>query len=234
MATPLIKGNQLESLTEVEGSPEVEITATGKQITYQYVCKYSVVDSAIPLFPSVSTDDSALKLLRVRYVRDGIIARITAIYGAESTLGSVSSNPTADGDPVAEGDSNAMEIPLVQHPSYSGSWTGKEGVNSYLSPQPTAQFTWYKEATSDEVLTEAVRVKNVGKRVRPAGVKTPTVAPYTWLKTGRRVRGVGVRPNGQTIWEITESYQYASQGWDTDIYPDTANDYGSNYLVGAL
>lgn len=234
MATPLIKGDQLTSLKEVEGSPEIEITQTGKQATYHYVVKYALVDSAIPLFPSVDTNDNALKLLRVRYVRDGVIARITATYGAEATVGSVSPTPTVDGAPVVDGDSNAIEIPLVQHPDYSGSWTDKEGIDSYLSPQPTATFTWYKEAAHDAVLTEAVRVKNVGYRVRPAGVKDPSTSPYKWLKTGRRIRGVGVRPNGQSVWEISELYQYAGNGWDTDIYPNTADDYGASYLVGSL
>lgn len=235
MAAPIITGDQLSALTEIEGSPDTEITATGKQVTYSYVCQYSLVNDLVPLFPSVCPDDSALRLIRVGHKRDGAIARVSVVYGAESISGGASSsNPTPDGDPVIEGDSNAIEIPIEQHPSYSGSWTDKEGIDSYLSPQPTATFTWYVEATPDAICTEAVRVKNVGKRVKPAGVKDPSTSPYKWLKTGRRIRGVGVRPNGSKIWEVSESYQYASDGWDTDLYPSTADDFGANYLVGAL
>ena len=235
MAAPLVKGNPLTSLEQIEGSPQTDMTATGKRMTYKYVCLYESVTSLLPAFSYVCPDDSALRLVSVGYVKDGIIARVSVVYGAESVTSASTENPTPDGDPSVEGDSNVLEIPILQHPDYSGSWTDIEGIESYLSPQPTATFTWYAEATSASVLTESVRIKNVGKLVNPAGVKDPSAGK--WLKTGRRIRGVGVKPNGQRIWEISESYQYASSGWNTataTIYASGGNDFGSDYLKGAL
>lgn len=234
MATPVIKGNQLTGLTELEGSPSVEMVATGRMRTYRYACQIGYVEAALPQFDAIDPYDSSLRLTNLRWVRDGIVAIITAEYSTPAVQEPTAKNADPDADPVIDGDSNALEIPIEQHPSYSATWaTTKAGVDSYLSPQPTATFTWYKEATPDTVLTEAVRVKNVGKPVNPAGVKTPT--SRKWLKVGRRIRGVGSKENGNKLWEITESYQYGDNALDSDIYPDApVNDYGASYLVGAL
>jgi hypothetical protein len=70
--------------------------------------------------------------------------------------------------------------------------------------------------------TEANVILNVGKRVAPPGISSAT--QNNWLKVGRDCSDVGVSQTGQRITEITDTYQYAENGWDTEIYPDTGTD----------
>lgn len=212
-----IKGNSLSTLQEISGSPEVEITARGRAVLRKYACQYSLVESLIPPIGTPDSGFSDMLFVRAAYVRDGDAAMLTLRYEPAD----VEQPLTPDGsDKVLRVSANAIEIPIEQHPDYSPSWaSSKAGVTSYLSPQPTVTRTVRR---TNFVYSESNVVYNVGKRVAPPNISGATVA--NWLKTARDCGDVGVSATGQRITEITDSYQYAENGWDTDIYPLTGVD----------
>ena len=124
---------------------------------------------------------------------------------------------------MKEGDSNATEIPIWQHPDCSNAdgWrdneipivggNGKSGnVQAYLVPAPTYStnrvvnsFTWSQTNIIDKV----------GKRQAPTGLTGATAA--RWLKTAF------VPTEEGDVVRIRETWQYNPVGvWDADIYED--------------
>jgi hypothetical protein len=149
---------------------------------------------------------------------------VTVTYVADAVSGDAQLPPAgASSDPVLEGDANASEIPIDQLAGVYRNADGvavvggnsKPGVEAYLSAQPTHSYTFWAEV-APAAYTEALIIKNVGKRQAPAGIASPT--SDKWLKTGRRVRTAGKASDGDLLLEITEQYQYNAAGWDTDIY----------------
>ena len=115
------------------------------------------------------------------------------------------------GTEIQSADSNAIEIPIEQHPSYVSAWvTSKAGVTSFVSPQPTYRYE-KSHAAANVTFDEATIISTVGKRVAPTEMTSPTADK--WLHVGR-----SISEQGDSVI-ISDVYQYAANGWDTDIYP---------------
>lgn len=209
-----MKGNQLATLTEISGSPEVVISSSGRGLDRKYSVAWNIVESSLPQIGDPDSEFSDMVVASVRYTRDGEVAMVTVEYRPPDLRSTLTPDTSQR---VRRTTANAIEIPIEQHPDYSGSW-GLDGT-SYLDPQP--QVTVTKHVTNFGWSEDEV-VKNVGKRVAPPGISGATVAK--WLKTGRECSDVGVSATGQKITEISDSYQYAENGWNTDVYPNTGND----------
>jgi hypothetical protein len=122
-----------------------------------------------------------------------------------------------------EGDSNATEIPIWQHPDCDNPNGWKDNANpiisaveksgnvqAYLVPAPTyttnrvvSSFTW----------SEANVIDKVGKRQSPTGLTSATAG--RWLKTAF------IPTEDGDVVRIRETWQYNPEGvWDPDIYED--------------
>lgn len=117
-------------------------------------------------------------------------------------------------------DGTAQELPIETHPDYSAGQSEAEGVpvvngnlkpgvQSYLVPGIAYTRTEVKSAFT---FSQANLTASVGKRNAPAGLSGPTAG--RWLKTAIRVDQAG------GVVNVSETWQYAPQGWDEDIYPD--------------
>jgi len=121
-----------------------------------------------------------------------------------------------------EADSNAIDIPIGQHPNASpgnnydeenkigkGDW---EGIESYIDPQP--QYI-RKEVLDSFTFSEANIIHNVGKIHTGAQMNTAGMSAATdgkWLKMSLRIGESGDN------YDKSEMWQYAENGWRTDIY----------------
>jgi len=184
------------------------ISFDGEERVERYRCAQGSVDTIIaggPQMGSGHPNNSTITLQEISYDKsDGGFATLTYSYRPPS---SASGGSGSEAREVLSARANAVEIPIEQNPNYSASWiTSKVGVESYLDPQPifvkktrVSGFTW----------TEANISSNVGKRNAPLAGFTAN----NWLKTGR---DIDIDGNGDA--SITETWQYAENGWDTDIY----------------
>lgn len=217
-----LKGNQLTTLEELAGSPEPVITSSGKGIVRKYACKWTLVESLLPAIGSPDAVFTDLVVSKISYPRDGDVAIVTVEYNAPDLQTTITPDTSAA---VLEGSANAMELPVEDILARYGASASvvaalkEAGVESYLFPQPTVRRT---TRVTNFVWSEANITKNVGYRVAPPGVQGAVQA--NWLKTGRDPRDVGINPAGQRVTEITDSYQYDPDGWNTDLYPNTGTD----------
>lgn len=135
-------------------------------------------------------------------------------YGVPTASGTLGVRPA--GSENRRGSANAVDVPITQHPSYVATWADtKPGVDSYLSPQPTYTHTEIFDSAFF-VFDESEIIKNVGKRaamshLNDAGLDNVDSA-NNWLLISR-----DVVENGNVV-EVTRTWQYAENGWDTDIY----------------
>lgn len=118
------------------------------------------------------------------------------------------------GTVVQEIDANPIDIPIGALGLSEDIVADKkfEGIEGVLSPQPIYRRT---EILSSFTFSETNAINNVGKIDNtPEGLTSPTSGK--WLKVGFVVRSVGSK------FEKSESWQYAENGWDTDIYSSVA------------
>lgn len=217
MAATVI-GNALTTRVEQKNSPRKRVTSDGTFWEYRYTQKKgtAVSETIGAEFPA----SSGLYISEIAYE--------PAPGGGYETLVIMSGPKTASGitPPVGtiwyEADANPIEIPIERHPNYTYSESQKyedgryiplingnpkPGVESYMVPQPT--FTRY-EIVNSFTFSEANIISAVGTRNAPTGMTSPTA--NKWLKMR-----LGVRQTGN-VYEKSETWQYASAGWDTDIY----------------
>jgi hypothetical protein len=123
------------------------------------------------------------------------------------------------GEEIKEGASNATDIPIEKHPILSDEGKAAaraDGVDSYIAPQPTFTHRKYEDAGTF-VFKESDLVEGVGRiadtgTISAAGLDSPSAGK--WLLMDR-----SIRYNGDTV-EISRTWQYAENGWDTSIYLD--------------
>lgn len=147
---------------------------------------------------------------------------ITATYADPSSSGGGASTPDPVGTVTRSGDGSAQEVPIETHPDYNKSQSEEEGeptldtgsgyavktgVESYLVPAILYTRT---EVVSGATWSESNLVSGVGSLSSPTGITGAT--SDKWLKVGRTISESG----DDTI--ITDTWQYAPDGWDTDIY----------------
>jgi len=208
-------GATLSALAQADGSPVVTRTNTGDVIERKYNLKRSSVKSITDAL-TFGTADSEYTNSFLSQIRSNPVgaqkAEITLIYEpANIDRGEL---VPAVGTVIKEIDANAIEIPIgTTTISDSGiQERKKEGIESFLSPQPIYQRT---EILSAFTFNETNAINDVGKiDDSPNGLASPTADK--WLKVGFVVRSVGDK------FEKTERWQYASAGWDTEIYTTVA------------
>jgi hypothetical protein len=104
-------------------------------------------------------------------------------------------------------------VPLEQSGNWSNSWVNptdpnwKEGIEGFIKPQPTYSYTYISAFT----WSQANLVENVGKRQAPTGLAGADA--NKWLLMNRSANEID-----DTLTEITETWQFAENGWDTDLY----------------
>jgi len=140
---------------------------------------------------------------------------VTLVYRKKTWSGGMGRVVAIKDTITLSADANAMEIPIEQHKDpvtglsdYSETWeTLKAGVTSFISPQPVYThekiydtFTW----SQDDIIS------TVGQIATPPGMTSPTV--NRWLHVGR-----SISEQGDSV-VVRDTYQYANNGWDTDIY----------------
>jgi len=218
MATAI--GNNLTTRVAQKNSPRKRITSEGTFWEYRYTQKVgtSVTETIGAEFPSSS--GLYVSEIALEPTPGGGYETLVILSGPKSIGGG--GTPPPAGTVWFEADANPIEIPIEQHPNYGISesekyedgryiplinGTPKRGVESYLVPQPT--FTRY-EILNSFTFSEANIVSAVGTRNAPTGMTFPT--GNKWLKTRLSVRQSG------SVYEKAETWQYASAGWDTDIY----------------
>jgi len=133
---------------------------------------------------------------------------VTLVYRKKTWSGGAGRVVAIADTETLSADANAMEIPIEQHKDYSVTWKElKKGVTSYISPQPA--YT-YEKVYSTFTWSEENIISTVGQIVAPTGMTSPTA--NKWLHSGRSITEQG------TSIVVRDSFQHASNGWDTDIY----------------
>lgn len=220
MAATVI-GNGLTTALTRKDSPRIRVTPQGTDYIYRKTVKCGVTLTLAfgDANPDAAYSTTVLKEINHDPTPGGGYETLELVYGTP-----VPGNPMTPpvGTIIFEADANPIEIPIEQHPNFSPGQSQyddagnivtpyvnglKPGVTSYQVPQPTFTRT---EILSSFTFSEANIISNVGKRNAPTGMTSPTA--NKWLKTR-----LSLRQSGNVV-EKTESWQYAGNGWDTDIY----------------
>jgi len=205
-------GNSLTSFQENDTSPQVTRNSGGITVVRKGQLKTSEVQTYFgTLNFGIDTDadytGSYLSEAAASPVSPSK-SEVTLTYGPESETEAV-------GTVVQEIDANAIDIPIAKAPaltSHEVDQNIKNGVEAYLSPQPIYRRT---ETINAFTFSETNAVDDVGKIDNtPEGLTSPSAGK--WLKVGFVVRSTGDN------FEKVETWQYAENGWDTDIYDAVA------------
>jgi hypothetical protein len=215
-------GNALTTKVERKDSKKKSRTLTGNGAEYRYTQKVGTAVSET--LGAADPADATIVLREINFDPNpgGGYETVTLVYAPPNPMNWQSPPPVTV---TYETDANDIEIPIQQHPNYDAGNSVldeagnlvtaalnpgglKPGVTSYIVPQPTFTRT---EVLSSFTFSEANIILNVGKRIAPTGMTSPTTS--AWLKTR-----LSIRKNGNVV-EKSESWQYASGLWDADIYP---------------
>lgn len=208
-------GNPLTTPAERPESPVITRSEAGDIVSRTYSIKKSQVKTYTDGL-SYGTADSEYSAAKLREMF------VEGITGDTSLLRLVfkpnsftyeSLPPT--GTVIQEIDANPIEIPISQNGEASAAQQENlrlQGVEAFLDPQPIYRRI---EILSSFTFSEANAIDNVGKIDNtPEGLTSPSAGK--WLKTGLHVRQVGDK------YEQTETWQYARNGWNTDLYASVA------------
>lgn len=228
MSTSAVRlGGAGTSLTERPGSPKILKTPSGERVTVTYDVMIDSAEAALAAasltfgesYGAPYTDSRLREIEIAKDPNSPTNAIVSVFYYPDPWTSRVPERIPAVGTITLEGDSNAIKIPIEQHADWSSTIRAKrvpggalEGVTHYLSPQPVFRrgeildaFTW----------TESNLIVDVGKRFSGAQMATKGLAAATtdaWLKMVLRIRQVGDK------FDKGESWQFAENGWNTDIY----------------
>lgn len=215
------------TLKEIRNSPRIVKTGAGDEVHETFNCNYDDAEAAITArgydfgdaCPIKGGLYSAATLHEIQINKAGVQnGRVVYIWRVPDP-----NDPTpVVGTITREADSNAIEIPIGQHPDASpgtnydeqkkigkGDW---EGIESYLSPQPVYSRA---EILNSFYFSEINIVKNVGRRFSSAQMNTKGLSAATenaWLKMQ-----LAISTSGENF-EKKERWQYADKGWDDYIY----------------
>jgi len=202
-------------------SESIEATGTGINIASTYIVPAAQVATFESTFPLNSAHPTYTSSFLTRRKKDpwGGDDGVTALflyslqYGVPSAAGTLGVKPA--GTEQKSSDSNLVDVPIMLHPAYLATWAQtKPGVETYLLSQPTythvetidrASFDF----TEDSIAGQAGRIAK-DSTLSAAGLNAAT--SDGWLLIRRSVLDQG------DVVEITRVWQYAENGWDTDIY----------------
>ncbi len=204
-------GAALDTLgNEIDTSPEIERSDAGDTIRRKYHVRKANLKAVTDALSYGTADatytDAVLSSVTARPV-DPSVMELTLVYAPASV--NVEILPPV-GTVTQDVDANAIEIPISKSGISDGDIADnkRDGVEAYLSPQPIYRRT---EILGSFTFNESNIIDDVGKiDDTPEGIVTPSVAK--WLKVGLTVRTVGAK------YEKVETWQYAENEWDTNIY----------------
>ena len=212
MATTQIGGSvTLQNLQENPDSPELIRNESGTTVTRKYNLLKSRVEAVTGALVYGTADStytaSFLTSIRSRPV-SATKVEISIMFEPEQLQ---TERLPAVGTITQEIDANPIDIPIKENAVATSQEVAQrvaDGREAYLSPQPIYRRT---EVLNAFTFNETNAINNVGKiDLTPEGLVAPT--PEAWLKVGNVVRTVGDK------FEKTEVWQYAENGWGTDLY----------------
>jgi hypothetical protein len=204
MAAPVVIG--ATGLIEQPGSPEETTTDAGRTIVRTFL----FIGTGTPTHPAIGAAYDGLVLKEIRDQRDTANGKRTVVYNYGEPYADKITVPYYMLSEVEEEyDTNMINVPIEQHPDYVEGWKeSKLGVTDYMSPQPVMRITDY----GTYLFATTAGVGHVAQD----GFNSD------WLKTGITCRQIGKTrsPGGviYTVFQRVQTYQYAENGWDTDIY----------------
>lgn len=178
-----IKGNQLTALVRVEGYPKISSDGKSKKLEDRFVCKWSSWQSLVPAIGSTTDQLVGVYLKEISVDRDGEAANIALLYSYPDPV-----EPGVDG-----GDTYESRAAVT--------------VDEYGNRKPAVTWTRRMRKSVFE-MSAANLTSNVGKRVDPPGMISPTA--NEWLKVGREVS------QGADFTEITDTYEWKAEAWKAD------------------
>lgn len=209
------------AVSTTQKSERITLTASGPSIVQTWLVPSASVatfEASYPLGLAHGTYTTATIQSRDKDHIDGedgttALYKYTLNFQVASSSGILGVKPP--GTVQVGGSSNAVDIPIERHPSYVTAWADtKRGVDSYISPQPT----WRHSETFDSAFysfTESALIDGVGKI---ANVATLAAANLTGASSGKWLMvDKSIQDQGAVV-EVTRVWQYAANGWDTDIY----------------
>lgn len=207
-------------------SPSINKTDAGDEPTFTYHGGKSNYEAAITNLGIAFGDPApapyaAAKLRSVNIRSNGPNkVLIDYVYKLDNT-GNGEILPSV-GTVIRSGDANPIEIPIGQHPNANpgvnydpvqkigiGVW---EGIQSFLQPQPVYNR---REILNSFTWDEASLIANVSNRFSAVQMAAKGLASATdnkWLQMVFRITENGSK------YDQEESFQYAKEGWRTDIY----------------
>lgn len=210
MSSKVRIGAVLQQLQEIDTSPSVKRNETGDVVTRKFNLNKGRVKAVTDALVYGTADGEYTNAVLTEIASEPInanSAEITLVYAPVNATDEVL--PPV-GTVIQETDANAIDIPIGKA-DISDSLKDqnlKDGVEAFLSPQPIYRRIEILDAFT---FSEANAIDNVGKIDNtPEDLTSPSVGK--WLKVGFVVRTVGSK------FEQTETWQYAENGWDTDIY----------------
>lgn len=204
--------------TEATKTQITKSIATSGGRVERYEGTISAVNTYVgTLVLGISTNDG-FPLRSINVVEQGGKAVATMKYQNSGGFEAVGRPGTV----IRNSDGAAQSVPIETHPDYNketsdlnevptldtgSGYAEKPGVQTYMIPSIV-----YSRTIVDSTFTfsESNLVDKVGTRDSPTGMTSPGIDK--WLKTGISVQE---NDDGATI---TETWLYAAQGWDTDIY----------------
>ena len=216
-------GAKLQQLQPNADTPRVNSGTTGDTVTRTFNLRRDRVKAVLDSIPIGTQDNewTSSYLLSKDAVPIGSDESIvTLVYGP---LGTAEQLPPV-GTVTQEIDANPMEVPITLGNDEAISEAAvalhrKNGIEAFLKPQPIYRrveilnsFDFDETDFTDgigEVILTVGKIDN-----SPEGITNPSTG--TWLKVGYVARTVGDK------YEKTETWQYASNGWDATIYDSIA------------
>jgi hypothetical protein len=158
--------------------------------------------------PCPDDPDLVLRTVTINSQRGMLYA--TLKYAAPNARTSSDSAPPI-GSVSYRSASTTLSIPIEQHPDYDEAWAeSKKGVESYMVP--SVVFTRTRTLDPGNFsLTQSQLIGGVGTLADPPDVSGIGTA-NRWLQVGKDVQ---IDPDRVVV---SDSYHYAGNGWDTDIY----------------
>jgi len=203
-------GAVLQQLQEIDASPTVKRNETGDVVTRKFNLNKGRVKAVTDALTYGTADGEYTNAVLTEIGSEPInanTAEVTLVYAPVNATDEVLP-PT--GTVIQETDANAIDIPIGKA-DISDSLKDqnlKNGVEAFLSPQPIYRRIEILDAFT---FSETNAIDDVGKIDNTPEDLTGANAGK-WLKVGFVVRSVGAK------FEQTETWQYAENGWDTDIY----------------
>jgi hypothetical protein len=215
---PVVKiGGSLNSFVEDDKSPKVDRSEAGDIVTRTGSLKNSQVKAYLDALVFGTADSVYTSAVLTGAQADQITGDTTKITLTYSPVNASFEVLPPVGTVIQEVDANGIDIPLKKNPNATSVYIDaeiKKGVEAYLSPQPIyRRIEILGSYAFDENggLDSMEEVQSVGLiDDTPEGIANPQATK--WLKTGYVVRAVGDK------FEKTETWQYAENGWDTDLY----------------